>query len=617
MFKRNKRYLLIILDAIIACLAYIFAFTLRLGFELNPTIISSIIDTVPIIVIVQIALFSTCGLYKRVWRYTSLDDLFAILKAVSYGVIVSIPVLLITNQLTRIPRSIFIIDWLTLISLLGASRIAYRVWKEWKPRASIATVNTLIAGAGAAGTMLLKSILSSPKLEIKVIGFVDDDPLKKKMTLMGNPVLGTIKDLKSLIIKYKIKQILIAMPSAPSHSISEILEQCEQTESQVRTIPSLRELISNNHIAYDLLRPVRLDDLLCRSKVNIDEKTISEFVRGCRVLITGGGGSIGSELCRQIAPLNTAEIILIDHSEYLLYNIETELRDIFPSLKCSFYLANILDSSRIDAILGEKQPDIILHAAAYKHVPILENNLREGFLNNICGTLRMARAAIRHGVRKFVFISTDKAVNPRSVLGATKRVAELACQDLQRTTSRTDFIIVRFGNVLGSTGSVIPRFEEQINRGGPVTVTHPEVSRYFMLVSEASKLVLSAAASGAAGEIYVLDMGKPIRIVELAKALIRLKGYIPDRDIKIVFTGLRPGEKLHEELFNSNEEYRPTEHPQIFKVNSPSPPPDLRGRLSTILSLTDLDDTKCLMELHQLLPDFHDSVTYPHFTNGY
>jgi len=595
---------LLLYDMAMAVAAYAIAFLLRFNFYLTQAYFGTLLETTLPVVAAQIAFFAIFGLYRRIWRYAGIRDLFAIIKAVTCGIAASVGVLFLINRLENVPRSVFLIEWFVLLILIGGGRIFYRALREGLLLPIHSGTPTLIVGAGTGATLLLRWIQSNPRGSIRVVGLVDDDPAKQGIKLLGYRVVGFIDQLAELIGNRGIEQVLIAIPSATGRTVRRILEQCEQTEAQVHTIPSLEELLTDDS-AVGNLRPIELEDLLGRTQVEIDNRPIAEMIGGKRVLVTGAGGSIGSELCRQLAPFEPAEVILLDHSEYFLYRIELELRDSFPELKFSPQLADINDSPRIISLVRDQHPDIILHAAAYKHVPMLETNSREAFLNNVGGTLKVAHAAIDFGVSKFIMISTDKAVNPTSVLGATKRTAEMLCCALQKDQQTTEFITVRFGNVLGSTGSVIPRFEEQISHGGPVTVTHPDVERYFMSVSEASKLVLLAAATGKAGEIYVLDMGEPIKIVELARALIRINGKIPERDIKIEFTGLRPGEKITEKLFSAGEKDLPTNHAKIFRAKSDEPPGDMIDRVNELLSFAEVGQLEIVKELRALVPEYH------------
>lgn len=598
-----KRIVLIGFDLMMVCLSYILAFALRLGFTFEYYYISTILRTIGIVAAVQFLCFLFFGLYRRVWRYAGAADLIAIGKAVALGTLLSLGAVFIFNRLHNIPRSVFFIYGFVLLVLLSAGRIVYLALsiRNWK--AITGGAKTLIVGAGDAGTILLRAIESEKSLQISIVGLVDDDLSKQGRSIMGYPVLGGTADIIELAKTKEIEQIFVAIPSATGPQMLRIIDYCKQTGASVRVVPSLGELMSGKHQVDDL-RPVRVEDLLGRHQVEINSDSIEELVKGRRIAVTGAGGSIGAELCRQLAPYKPEQLSLIDQSEFLLYSIENELRGSFPDLPFESHLADVKDIARIENLLRSCKPEIILHAAAYKHVPILEANPREAVLNNIGGTLNTARAAVNSGVKKFVFVSTDKAVKPVSILGASKRAAEIICQALQKTTSDTDFITVRFGNALGSTGSVVNLFEEQIRKGGPVTVTHADVTRYFMLVSEASKLVLLAAAIGNPGEIYILDMGDPIKIMDLAKAMIRLSGNVPGKDIKIEVTGLRPGEKLHEELLAESEQMLPTSHPKIFRVKSASPPTQFEKQIDDLISALENQDLDIVEYLREIVPEY-------------
>ncbi len=604
MMVKLKQALLIGYDLFMACAAYVLAFSLRYGFELRASTVTTILETIVPLVAAQILFFVLFGLYRRVWRYASLRDLLAILQAVGLGVAASVLALFLFNRLENIPRSVFVIDGLALVFLLGAGRFAYRGWREGLFRAPRGGSPALVVGAGSAGSQLLRSIQSNPSLGIKIIGLADDDPAKRKRSLLGYPILGGIEDINDLISKKKVEQVLIAMPSAAGSVIRRIVEQCEQTDARVKTIPALSELL-NGKVKLEELRPLRVEDLLGREPVFMDVQPIAKLVEGQRVVVTGAGGSIGAELCRQLAPFGPSELVLIERSEYALYKIENEMAESFPNLNYSCRLADICDSRRMESIFAEKHTKIVLHSAAYKHVPILEHNRREAVVNNVGGTLSVARAAIATGVDKFVLISTDKAVNPISILGATKRAAELVCRALQQNGHKTKFITVRFGNVMGSSGSVISLFEKQIAAGGPVTLTHADITRFFMSISEASKLVLLAASWGKKGEIHVLDMGEPIKVMNLARAMIKLHGRIPGKDIEIKITGLRPGEKIREELFFNNEKIKPTRHPKIMLAQSNGAPKGLVERIEELLArIAENGDMDYRRALKELVPEY-------------
>ncbi len=502
------------------------------------------------------------GLYRGVWRFASLPDLANLLRASVLGAVSGGAVLLIL----RSPLELMVLMvWLfpiLLIALLGLPRLFYRVLKDMRSevRQRRDTRRTLIIGAGKSGRLLLPELRRRGGFD--VVGFLDDNKRLRHSETDGVPVLGPVSRLPRVVSEAMIDLAVIAIPSASNQQMQRIVQICEQAEVEFKTLPTLKQL-GAKITRFDDLKPVAIEDLLGRDPVSLDWAAIRAGVTGKRVMVTGGGGSIGAELCRQIARLDPASLIILEQSEYNLYRVDYRLRQEFRDLVVETVLGDVCDPATVDRLMQRARPQVVFHAAAYKHLPMLQNQIREAFRNNVIGTRRIADAAARHGVEVFVLISTDKAVNPSNVMGATKRVAELYCQEVNRQSS-TRFITVRFGNVLNSTGSVVPLFNEQIRRGGPVTVTHPEITRYFMTIAEAGQLILQAGVLGEGGEVFVLDMGEPVRIRYLAEQLIRLAGKEPGRDIEIVYTGLRPGEKLFEELFHAHESYAKTAHQKIF-----------------------------------------------------
>ncbi len=517
-----------------------------------------------IVLLLQGSVFWATGLYKGLWRFASFQDLWNIVRASAFGTIAIAGVLVLAkgNLVNQWLPSIFIYPALLFV-LLGLPRMCYRFWKDSHVPGGSATEGfkrVLILGAGRSGAMLEREL--SRRGGFDVVGFLDDDRRLRGGQVHGIPVLGPIEQLPRFGVSHKAELAIIAMPSASNQQMQRIVEICELSEIEFRTLPTLQDLGSQATNIGDLKRVV-IDDLLGRDPVSLEWESIRAGLVGKRVMITGGGGSIGSELCRQIARLNPVELIVVDHSEYSLYKIDHELRSDYHDLLFHSVLGDICDPATVERVIGDYKPDVVFHAAAYKHLPILQTQIREAFRNNVYGTMRVAEAAERHGVGTFVLISTDKAVNPANIMGATKRVAEMYCQNMN-ARSNTRFITVRFGNVLNSNGSVVPLFQEQIAKGGPVTVTHPEISRYFMTIAEASQLIMQAAVLGSGGEIFVLDMGEPVNITYLAEHLIRLAGKEPGRDIEIIYTGLRPGEKLFEQLFHELEPYEQTSHEKIL-----------------------------------------------------
>ena len=517
-----------------------------------------------IVLALQGSILWATGLYKGLWRFASFQDMWNIARASTFGTVAIMAALALVEGPT-------IVQWIPavliypalLFVLLGLPRMCYRFWKDSRISNTTSVKGfkrVLILGAGRSGAMLERELRRRGGFD--VVGFLDDDKRLRGAQVHGIPVLGPIDQLPAIGVSYRTELAIIAMPSASNQQMQRIVEVCELSEIEFRTLPTLQDLGSQATNIGDLKRVV-IDDLLGRDPVSLEWESIREGLVGKRVLITGGGGSIGSELCRQIARLSPIEIIIVDHSEYSLYKIDHELRSEYHDLVFYSVLGDICDPATVEKVIGEYKPDVVFHAAAYKHLPILQTQIREAFRNNVFGTMRVAEAAERHGVGTFVLISTDKAVNPANIMGATKRVAEMYCQNMN-AHSHTRFITVRFGNVLNSNGSVVPLFQEQIAKGGPITVTHPEISRYFMTISEASQLIMQAAVLGDGGEIYVLDMGEPVNITYLAEHLIRLAGKEPGRDIEIIYTGLRPGEKLFEQLFHELEPYEQTTHEKIL-----------------------------------------------------
>ena len=570
---------------------------------------TSIFSGYLVVLILQGGVLWATGLYKGLWRFASFQDMWNIARASVFGTAAIVAAMVLANGLTVdqwIPT--VLIYPALLFVLLGLPRMCFRFWKDsGMPETNSETglKRVLILGAGRSGAMLERELRH--RGGFLVVVFLDDDKRLRGAQVHGIPVLAPIDQLPRVGADLRVDLAIIAMPSANNQQMQHIVEICERSEIDFRTLPTLQDLGSKATKIGDLKRVV-IDDLLGRDPVSLEWESIREGLVGKRVMITGGGGSIGSELCRQIARLNPVELIIIDHSEYALYRIDHELRSEFHDLVFYSVLGDICDPATVEKVVGEYQPDMIFHAAAYKHLPILQTQIREAFRNNILGTMRLAEAAEHHGVGTFVLISTDKAVNPANIMGATKRVAEMYCQNMN-ARSRTRFITVRFGNVLNSNGSVVPLFQEQIAKGGPVTVTHPEIARYFMTISEASQLIMQAAVLGSGGEIFVLDMGEPINITYLAEHLIRLAGKEPGRDIEIIYTGLRPGEKLFEELFHELEPYEQTAHEKIFLAHPREANWDeLRSELrSSELAVRRYDTKKLQRALVRLVPELAKS----------
>jgi len=562
MFKSNARTVLVMLhDAVAAVLAWSFAYLLRFNFEVPPNYVAEGQQALFWIVPLQLVVFWKFGLYRGIWRYASTTDLRRIFLAVmlSAGMV---PMLFWMLRLNiGVPRAVLVINPLLLILLMGGSRFVYRLWKEQGLYGALKLHGepVLVLGAGDAAASLAKDLSKSNTW--RLVGFLDDNSEHHGHTLNGIRVLGGLDRLAECATKLGVAHVIIAMPSSSHQQRKRAIKLCNQANLKALTVPSFDDLMSGK-VEVSQLRAIELDDLLGRDPVRLDDAGLHGLLNGNIVMVTGAGGSIGSELCRQIARFSPARLLLFDSNEFALYTIEQELKRAFPMLDFICLIGDVRDDARVNEVLSKHQPAVLFHAAAYKHVPLMEqHNAWQAIRNNVLGTWTVACAAQRNGVARFVMISTDKAVNPTNVMGASKRLAEMVCQALQ-PSGKTRFVMVRFGNVLGSTGSVIPKFREQIARGGPITVTHPEITRYFMSIPEAAQLVLQAGLMGHGGEIFVLDMGEPVKIVDLAKDLIRLSG-LTEEDIKIEFTGLRPGEKLYEELLADNEKTMLTPHPKL------------------------------------------------------
>jgi FlaA1/EpsC-like NDP-sugar epimerase len=559
--SKTRTALAVLHDASAAALSWSFAYLLRFNFELPDNFAAELQQTLFFVVPVQMFIFWRFNLYRGVWRYASTVDLRRIFLAVLLSAVV-IPLIFWLFRINFIiPRSVLIINPLLLILLMGGSRFVYRLWKEQGLYGDFKLHGepVLVLGAGDAAAGLAKDLVRSK--EWRLVGFLDDEKDKHGSMLSGVRVLGALSDLSKYAELLGVSKAIIAMPSSSHLQRKRAIQLCNQSNLQALTVPSFDDLMSGK-VAISHLRAIELDDLLGRDPVVLDNAGLQHLLSGKAVMVTGAGGSIGSEICRQIARFSPSLLVLFEQSEFALYTMEQELQQVFPELNFVCLVGDVRDAARVDEIMQQHQPSVLFHAAAYKHVPLMEqHNAWQAVRNNVLGTWTVARAAQRHNVGKFVMISTDKAVNPANVMGASKRLAEMVCQALQ-TPAGTRFVMVRFGNVLGSTGSVIPKFREQIARGGPITVTHPEITRYFMSIPEAAQLVLQAGLMGQGGEIFVLDMGDPVKIVDLAKDLIRLSGFTED-EIRIEYSGLRPGEKLYEELLADNEHTLLTPHPKL------------------------------------------------------
>jgi len=559
----NPRTVVIILhDILAAFFAWLAAYWLRFNLDVPPEYMSAALSTLAWVVPLQALVFWGFGLYRGIWRFASLPDLKRIGLAVGLAALL-IPLVLILFRVSAVvPRSVLILDPLLLVILMGGSRLAYRAWKEHRFTSVLHPDSkpVLVAGAGSAADFLLRELARNPA-GFHVVGLLDDSRDKQGRLVQGIPVLGPLAEVAACAKKMEVDDIVLALPSAAHAVRKRITQACGEAGLNVLTIPSLEDLVAGR-VSVSSLRRIELDDLLGRDTVQLDDSGLHQLLTGQVVMVTGAGGSIGSELCRQIARFEPAKLVLFEQSELALYAMEQEFPQRFPNLAIVPVIGDVKNAAWVNQVMAEHRPAVVFHAAAYKHVPLMENsNAWEAVRNNVLGTQVVAAAAQAHGVGKFVMISTDKAVNPTNVMGATKRLAEMACQAMQKPEG-TRFVSVRFGNVLCSSGSVIPKFQKQIEAGGPVTVTHPEITRYFMSIPEAAQLVLQAGLMGEGGEIFVLDMGEPVKIAELARLMIRLSGADEER-IRIEYTGLRPGEKLYEELLADDESTLPTPHPKL------------------------------------------------------
>lgn len=559
MSYQKRLTFLVILDSFIVLSAIFLSYLI-----LNPSFLELPLE---VLILMSVTLLichhlfaSIYRLYNKVWEYASIEELIAIGKSVTLSIVTTAIVQGIVFQEIYV-RALFI-TWMLHMLLIGGSRFSWRVFRDHyvKPKGDV--TRALIIGAGDAGSMLVRQLMRNKDTGIRPVAFIDDDPNKYKLQIHGIPVVGTTKDIANVVEKRKIDQIIIAIPSLKKAEMRKIYEQCAKTKAKTVIMPLIEDVMVGR-VSVNQFRDVKVEDLLGRDPVELDIEKISAKLTGNTILVTGAGGSIGSEICRQVSQFFPKKLLLLGHGENSIYQINMELNnkykgkfDIVP------IIADIQDRLRIFEIVENHKPDVIYHAAAHKHVPMMEYNPREAVKNNVIGTKNVAEAADTFGVKSFVLISTDKAVNPTNVMGSTKRIAEMVIQNLAKQ-SNTKFVAVRFGNVLGSRGSVIPLFKKQIKEGGPVTVTHPDMTRYFMTIPEASRLVLQAGALARGGEIFVLDMGEPVKIVDLAKNLIRLSGYSLD-EIPIQFTGIRPGEKMFEELLNENEVHKDAIYPKIF-----------------------------------------------------
>ena len=626
-FLYKNFFVIFIFDVLLVAFSWYFAHLLRFNFAIPDNSYIILQHFLPLVILTKIIVFYFFDLYQGMWRYTSLTDLLTILKAGSAASLIIIMLTFFVHRLSGFSRSIFIIDWGFTIASIAGIRVAIRLffWIGVGDESSrIRKGNFLkalfksnkkgkrliIIGAGDCGEKISREIHDNPNLGYSIIGFIDDDPIKSRRQIHGIPVLGNRNEIKYYAEQFGAQELLIAMPSISSKDMRNIVKICDESGIPFKTVPGMGELI-NGKVTIKAIRDVSYKDLLGRAPVKLDAEQIGAYLKGKRVLITGAGGSIGSELCRQVCRFSPSSLVLFERAESPLYEIELELKDNFQDIEIIPKLADITDMRKLDIIFEKTKPEVVFHAAAYKHVPMLEHNPWEAIGNNILGTRNVITAANKYNVERFVLVSTDKAVRPANVMGASKRVAELMVQAQNACgVSNTKYITVRFGNVVGSVGSVIPLFKKQIEKGGPVTVTHPEITRFFMTIPEASQLILQAGSMGNGGEIYILDMGVPIKIADMAGDLIRLSGFEPYEDIDIKFIGLRPGEKLYEELITEGEGIVNTSHEKIMVLKGAACELNiLNGRLERMKRLMETQDGDGIRAaLKEILPEYKEPV---------
>lgn len=611
-------YLMVLLDLTIFLVAFYGAYLFRFDFNLPEYASVQFIELLKYTMVIKFSVFLGLGLYRGMWRYTSLRDLWHILEATFLQSLILVTVVLYKFGFGGFSRGVFIIDWMLTVFLCGGIRIIIRSFFAYRDGNSIHFMpescpadgnNVLIIGAGRAGEKIVREIRSSGQLKYNPIGILDNDKGKQGRTIHGVPVLGQLSNLNELVENKCVNEILIALTEASGKQMREIVDACKETGLPYKMLPGMDEII-NGKVGIKALRDVSYQDLLGRSPVQLDNTAISQYISGKTVLVTGCGGSIGSELVRQVVRFNPGRMILVDSSEANLYAIQMELHHELKFHDYVTVLGSVQEMELMDSTFASYKPDTVFHAAAYKHVPMMERNPWQAVHNNICGTKNVMTAADKHGVDRFVIVSTDKAVRPTNIMGASKRVTELLMRLFHN--SKTTFMAVRFGNVVGSSGSVVPLFRRQIEKGGPITVTHPDVTRYFMSISEASQLILQAGVMAEGGEIFILEMGQPVKIADMARDLIRLSGKEPDKDIEIIFTGLREGEKLYEELITEGEGIVRTEHDKIMVLKAfendfeayAEQFKEILTRMSLAADHFDADGVRSI--LHEVVPEFNE-----------
>jgi len=626
---RRRLTINILLHSFLFAVALLLAFLVRFDYGvpgLGKTaswFSNQFLPSLPYFVLFKLVIFGRLRLFRGGWQYSSIRDVSNILLAAWIFVLVSFTVSTLTvwvpERMTYLsvpvigpyfklfPTSILVLDFLATVFLVCTARLGFRIYREeLRPVSSQGVQRVLIVGAGNAAESIIREILRMRVERYRVVGLVDDDPNKKGMIIHGVPVLGSTTDIRQICEKLKIDEIIVAVPSATQKQMRHIIELCSGTKLKFQSLPGVGDLI-DGRVTVSQIRPVDINDLLGRAAVQLDSDIVAAFLKDRRVLVTGAGGSIGSEMCRQICRFEPALLVLVEQAETPLFDIENELRASFPDIPIVPCVCDIYDRDRVMKVWDNHRPDVVIHAAAHKHVPMMERNPSEAVKNNILGTRNVADASCKFACSEFVTISTDKAVNPSSIMGACKRVGEIYTQSLNgRPGCRTQFKAVRFGNVLGSAGSVVPTFRRQIAMGGPITVTHPEMTRYFMTIPEAAQLVLQAAAAGSGGQIFLLDMGEPVKIVDLARQMITLSGFRPGEDIDIVFSGVRPGEKLFEELRTAGEDIEPTMHPKVLVWKcQPVNWDRVSATFDEFVTLRNCDDRdRVIAALRRLVPEF-------------
>jgi FlaA1/EpsC-like NDP-sugar epimerase len=594
--NRHRLWQLLADSALIA-LAWWLAFWLRFDHGVPDPYHRLFVDTIAVVVAIKLAVFITFGFYNRWWRYVSTRDMWGAARGVTAACIVADLVVYFAHPVKGfpLPRSIAVLDWLILLAFVAGTRLIARSLIERPGAASLVArgKEVIVVGAGDAAQLVIREMLKAPALGYTPIGLIDDDPRKKNLRLHGIRVLGTTDDLSHILRDNPPDEVLIAIPSASGETRQRVVEISQEAGVLVKTLPGLYELISRDFDLAGQIRPIQVEDVLGREPIDVDLRSIASYLAGETVAVTGAGGSIGAELCRQIARVGPARLVLIEHSESALFNIERELIGERDFSAVATVLGDCGDRAKMSQVFERYRPTVVFHAAAYKHVALLEANPLESVRNNALATKALIDVAVEYGAARFVLVSTDKAANPKNLMGQSKAICEWIVEAYgQRREIATRFVAVRFGNVLGSSGSVIPIFRRQIERGGPVTVTHPEMSRYFMTIPEAVSLIVQAGAIGGRGQVYVLDMGEPVKILELARNMIRLSGKVPETEVPIVFIGARPGEKLHEELWSDGETVGPTGHPKILRAaRAPIDVEWLDGELAELEQMVERGET--------------------------